>query len=99
MKKLLLMITPATIFISCFHSTDIKDSKQVDAKSAAIEICDCYNKANHITEEPARTNAQNDCIKKETGAKKKLKENSTYGNDFKKALDSCTNELLNKNLK
>ena len=89
MKKVLITVLTASLFISCGRGNK--------APGLAKEVCDCYSKANAMApDDPKKTDAQNDCIKRQGEAWNKVKDDEKKSDEFNKIIGECGKELIRK---
>lgn len=89
MKKVLLVVLTVSLLSACGSS---KSGKQIGE-----EVCDCSKKANAIdASDPKRTEAQNDCAKKQGEAWNKVKDDEKKADEFNKVLSVCATEQIKK---
>ena len=90
MKKLTTLLFSAILLASCGGT---------DSKSLAKEICDCYKKANGMdANDPKRSEAQNECIKKQGESWAKVKDNQAKADEFNKMIGDCSKDMINQSL-
>ena len=88
MKRILIVLLTITVFTSCGG---------LDGKKLADENCDCQMKANAMdSKDPKRTEAQNDCMKKNAEAWAKVKDNAKESEAFNKAVGECATKVINQ---
>ncbi len=89
MKKLLLIISAAVIFLAC--------GKAKSGTQIGEEVCDCSKKANAMdAADPKRSEAQADCAKKQVEAWDKVKEDMKKADEFNAVLSKCASEQIKK---
>jgi hypothetical protein len=89
MKKVLIVLLTASLFTSCGGGNS--------ASKLAHEVCDCYKKANSMDPaDPKRTEAQNDCIKKQGESWNKIKEDEKKAEEYNKIIGECASEQIKK---
>ncbi|MDZ4795181.1 MAG: hypothetical protein SGI83_12950 [Bacteroidota bacterium] len=89
MKKIFIVALTVTLFTACGNS---KTGKQIGE-----EVCDCSKKANALdAADPKRSEAQNDCAKKQGEAWNKVKDDQKKADEFNKALSVCATEQIKK---
>lgn len=89
MKKVFLFALTLSLLTACGNG---KTATQI-----AQEVCNCSKKANAMdAADPKRTEAQNDCAKKQVEAWDKVKEDLDKASDFNKVLSVCATEQINK---
>ena len=87
MKKLTILLMSTIFLASCGGS---------DGNKLAQEVCDCYKKANGMdAADPKRTEAQNECVKKQGEAWNKLKDDQKKSDEFNKKIGECATALIN----
>ena len=89
MKKLFIVLFTASLFTAC--------GKSKSGTEIGKEVCDCSKKANAMdATDPKRTDAQNDCAKKQVEAWNKVKDNLKKADEFNKVLGDCATEQIKK---
>ncbi len=89
MKKLFLFALSVFLFAAC--------SKSKSGTEIGQEVCDCSKKANAMDPaDPKRSEAQNDCGKKQVEAWNKVKDDPKKTDDFNKVLSDCASEQIKK---
>ena len=89
MKKILLIISATVVFLAC--------GKAKSGTQIGEEVCDCSKKANELpTSDPKRSEAQNDCLKKQGEAWAKVKDDMKKAGEFNAALSKCASEQIKK---
>lgn len=89
MKKLLIVILTASFLAAC--------GKSKSGAEIGKEVCDCSKKANAMDPaDPKRTDAQNDCARKQVEAWNKVKDNDKKAEEFNKVLSECAREQIRK---
>ena len=90
MKKTLLIILSATLFIGC-------GGKSKSATQIAEEVCDCSKKANAMdASDPKRSPAQADCFAKQGKAWLDVKDDPKKADEFNAVLGKCATEQIKK---
>ncbi|HEV7781730.1 MAG TPA: hypothetical protein VGO58_10725 [Chitinophagaceae bacterium] len=89
MKKVLLILLSAPLFIAC--------GKSKTATQIAEEICDCSKKANAMdASDPKRSPAQADCLAKQGKAWLDVKDDMKKADEFNAVLSKCASEQIKK---
>jgi hypothetical protein len=89
MKKMFIVLLAATCFTACGGGNS--------ASKLANEVCDCSKKANAMdAADPKRTEAQNDCAKKQGEAWDKVKDDQKKSDEFNKIIGDCSKEMIKK---
>jgi hypothetical protein len=89
MKKLLLIVLTLSFITSC--------GKSKSGSEIGKEVCDCSKKANAMdAADPKRTDAQNDCAKKQVVAWNQVKDDQKKADEFNKVLSDCASEQIKK---
>jgi hypothetical protein len=90
MKRTLIALIITFSLASC-------GGKGKSGKQIAEEVCDCSKKANALpASDPGRSQAQNDCLKKQQEAWNKVKDDEKRADDFNKQLGVCAEEQIKK---
>jgi hypothetical protein len=89
MKKVFLLMLTISLLNACGTN---KSGTEIGK-----EVCDCSKKANAMdAADPKRTEAQNDCAKKQVEAWNKVKDDQKKADEFNKVLGDCASEQIKK---
>lgn len=91
MKKVFVFVLSVSMMAAC--------GKAKSGSTLAQEVCDCYKKANDMdAADPKRTDAQNDCLKKQGEAWNKVKDDQKKADEFNKTVGDCSKEMIQKSV-
>ncbi len=89
MKRILITVLTLSLITSC--------GKSKSGTAIGKEVCDCSKKANAMdAADPKRSDAQNDCAKKQVEAWNKVKDDQKKADEFNKVLSDCASEQIKK---
>ena len=89
MKRILITVLTLSLITSC--------GKSKSGAEIGKEVCDCSKKANAMdAADPKRSDAQNDCAKKQVEAWNKVKDDQKKADEFNKVLSDCATEQIKK---
>lgn len=89
MKNISLCLLSALLFAACGGGSNVS--------KLGKEVCDCYKNANEKSpSDTTRKENQDDCMKTQSEAWEKVKDNKEKSDEFNKIIGACSSEMIKK---